>query len=193
MSPRDSIHSSAFAAAACSAVFLERAHAVKRASSKLPCGVDTAGIVKWQVNFGDAGGPGPSSITNVGYRNARASVLTSPHREEQQGKHPDIRSFNGASSLTPDTPKFQCSNRGGYCSPVHHGLGRIHEGSSWETWANQHQFYRDQLRDQFITYGSDHYNQVTHIECSCRHFTLDETRRTWVPNGAGCSPCYGRG
>ena len=53
-------------AAECSAAFFERAQAVKRASSYEPCCVCTAGIVRWHVNFGDAGGGGPSSTAKTG-------------------------------------------------------------------------------------------------------------------------------
>lgn len=53
-------------AAECSAAFFERAQAVKRVSSKPPFGVCTVGMVKWHVNFGEAGGGGPSSTVKTG-------------------------------------------------------------------------------------------------------------------------------
>ena len=65
-SPRAVRKSRAFSAAACSAAFLARATAVKEVCSYPPWGVSRAGMVRWHVNFGLAGGGGPSSITNIG-------------------------------------------------------------------------------------------------------------------------------
>ena len=65
-SPHAVMNSRAISAAACSAAFLARATAVKDFCSYPPCGELNAGIVRWQVNLGLAGGGGPSSITNTG-------------------------------------------------------------------------------------------------------------------------------
>ena len=65
-SPRAVMNSRAISAAACSAAFFARATAVKDFCSYPPCGELNAGIVRWQVNLGLAGGGGPSSITKTG-------------------------------------------------------------------------------------------------------------------------------
>lgn len=65
-SPRAVMNSRAISAAACSAAFFARATAVKDFCSYPPCGELNAGIVRWQVNLGLAGGGGPSSMTKTG-------------------------------------------------------------------------------------------------------------------------------
>ncbi len=64
--PLDTRKARAFSAAACSADFFDRDHAVNVASSKPPKGVCTAGIVRVHVKLGSAGGRGPLSMEKTG-------------------------------------------------------------------------------------------------------------------------------
>lgn len=77
-SPQAVMNSRAFSAAACSAAFLARAIAVKDVSSYPPCGVAIAGIVRWHVNLGLAGGGQPSSITKTGVPPCTCGVSNQP-------------------------------------------------------------------------------------------------------------------
>ena len=78
-SPFAVMNSRAISAAACSAAFLARATAVKELCSYPPCGELNAGIVRWHVNLGLAGGGGPSSITKTGVPPCTCGGNTSSH------------------------------------------------------------------------------------------------------------------
>lgn len=76
-SPQVVMNSRAFSAAACSAAFLARAIAVKDVSSYPPCGVANAGIVRWHVNLGLAGGGDRLQSQRLGCLHAPAGFRTS--------------------------------------------------------------------------------------------------------------------